>query len=96
MITEKNKSSKKKGRVLQDHVKIKSTFYPSFFLQIPTEEVDWRKNIMPELLWLALLIKQCGFKMVNSSFLVGLLFRSGSLLENWAIDCAKTGTETQS
>ena len=64
MSTDKIKSSEKKRRVLQDYVKIKSTFYPPFLVGMnpPIEEVSWRDDIMPELLWIAMLVESCGFK----------------------------------
>ena len=63
-MKEKTNTAKAKRRVLHDHVKIKSTFYPAFLVdpRLPVGEVSWRDNIMPELLWLALLVESCGFK----------------------------------
>lgn len=63
-MKENSNTSKGKRRVLHDHVKIRNTFFPPFLAKsrIAFNEVHWRDDIMPELLWLALLIANCGYK----------------------------------
>jgi hypothetical protein len=54
-----------KKKVLLDHLKKGSTFYPPFTFKSgkpDVQEVEWRADILPELLWLALLINTAGFE----------------------------------
>lgn len=57
-------ASKKHFRILQDHLKKGNTFYPPFtFLEGVGrfEEINWRADFVPELIWIALLVKEYGF-----------------------------------
>ena len=90
-MKEKTNTAKAKRRVLHDHVKIKSTFYPAFLVdpRLPVGEVSWRDNIMPELLWLALLVASCGFKHArNCAYTLALALNdmwSGEQTKHWML-----------
>jgi len=54
----------KQARALQDHIKRGNTFYPPFTFdgdESRFTHVDWRADIVPELIWLGLLIQKFGF-----------------------------------
>lgn len=61
----KNKgNSRKHAYVLQDHIKEGNTFYPPFtykFGKSRFEQINWRADFVPELIWIALLLKDHGF-----------------------------------
>jgi len=53
-----------KTRVLQDHLKMGNTFYPPFTFdggESRFTQVDWRADILPELIWIGLLVQAFGF-----------------------------------
>jgi hypothetical protein len=53
-----------KARVLQDHLKRGNTFYPPFTFEHGESrftQVEWRADILPELIWIGLLIQSYGF-----------------------------------
>jgi hypothetical protein len=49
-------------RALSDHKQIGKRFIPPFVAAMPITEVGWVKEILPELLWLALLEQQYGLE----------------------------------
>ena len=56
------KTGKKIG-VLADHFRNGKTFIPPFLHQIPgMTNVNWSQELLPELIWLALLIDRHGFE----------------------------------
>jgi hypothetical protein len=55
---------KKHSHVLQDHFKKGSTFYPPFTYEdgiCRFEQIKWRADFVPELIWIALLVQDYGF-----------------------------------
>lgn len=56
--------SRKHSKVLQDHFKKGNTFYPPFTYDRDVsrfEYVNWRGDFVPELIWIAVIIKDYGF-----------------------------------
>ena len=54
-----------KHRVLQDHLKFGNTFYPPFTFDGRDSrftDVNWRADILPELIWIGLLVQRYGFE----------------------------------
>jgi len=50
-------------KILEDHKKISNKLVAPFNYKVSgLHEVSWVKTIIPELLWIALLIKHCGDK----------------------------------
>ena len=57
-------SSKKRSRILQNHLKKGNTFYPPFTFKEGIgrfDEINWRADFVPELIWIALLVEEYGF-----------------------------------
>jgi len=55
---------KKHSHVLQDHFKKGSTFYPPFTYEDGIgrfEQIKWRADFVPELIWIALLVQDYDF-----------------------------------
>ena len=55
---------KRAKRALWDHVKEGNTFYPPFMAGKPAgfiQELDWFRELVPELVWVALVVRQEGF-----------------------------------
>lgn len=53
-----------KGKVLLDHLRKGSSFLPPFACSFGDEgitQVDWRADILPELIWIGLLVEDIGF-----------------------------------
>lgn len=51
-------------RVLQDHLKRGNTFYPPFTFdggESRFTQIEWRTDILPELIWIAMLVQSYGF-----------------------------------
>src|ERR1700722_12511742 len=62
MVTQMNQQGKKKP-VLQDHKKVGQRLIPPFVAKMPAlGEVSYRKNILPELLWIDVLAQKVGYK----------------------------------
>jgi len=56
--------TKKHTQILQDHFKKGNTFYPPFTYDRDVdrfEHINWRGDFVPELIWIAVLIKDYGF-----------------------------------
>ncbi len=57
------KTPKPKSPILGDHKKVGKKFIPPFVAQIgPIGEVRWATDLVPEFLWLAMLIDEHGHK----------------------------------
>jgi len=55
--------SARRQEVLEDHKRIGKRFIPPFLYQIgPLSEVSWVDEIMPELIWISLLIDRYGYR----------------------------------
>ncbi len=57
-------SPKKRAQILQDHLKKGNTFFPPFTFKEGIgrfDEINWRADFVPELIWIALLIEEYGF-----------------------------------
>lgn len=53
----------RKKRVLQDHAKVGKTLIPPLVNEFgPMTEVSWEKSILPEILWVALLQEEVGWR----------------------------------
>ena len=79
---------KKRRPVLHGHKKVRNTFYPPFLTRsremgVSIQAIQWRKMMLPELIWLAPLVHDHGYQ--RACMLASALSNNAGEAANWKI-----------